>query len=245
MPWRPTKPRAGSRSTTGRGEQATPAGLGVLTEYAKNLDAQMKEIAENERPRAIKLIVDSASQVVRFASPYKKDALDMLQESTSRTRRSGPRTSSESPTKTPINQANEAIGSQDWPKAIALLKAAIRKADPTRNPDKANHARYLLAFCYYKNNQFYEADVLAEHLARRYPQGGLAAQASEIGMQSLADAYNTYTEIDRISDLDRLVSLATYTVETWPEKEQADTARMNLSQIYYGMGRYDEAIKVL
>ena len=144
-----------------------------------------------------------------------------------------------------VNQANEAIGSQDWAKAIGLLKAAIRKADPARNTDKANHARYLLAFCNYKNNRFYEADVLAEHLARRYPQGGLSAQASEIAMQSLADAYNTYTEIDRMSDLDRLINLATYTVETWPDKEQADAARMNLSQIYFGMGRYDEAIKVL
>ena len=144
-----------------------------------------------------------------------------------------------------VNQANEAIGSQDWVKAITLLKAAVRKADPVRNAEKANHARYLLAFCYYKNNQPYEADVLGEHLARRYPQFGLSAQASEIGMQSLADAYNTYTQIDRMSDLDRLINLANYMVETWPEKEQADAARMNLAQFYYGTGRYDDAIKAL
>ncbi len=47
------------------------------------------------------------------------------------------------------------------------------------------------------NKQYYEADVIAEHLARRYPQGGLSGKVTEIGMQSLADAYNTYTEIDR------------------------------------------------
>jgi cellulose synthase operon protein C len=227
-----------------RGEVATPAGLGVLTEYSKNLDAQMKEMSENERPRARKLIVDSASQVVRYASPYKKDALEMLKKykpSAALRAEDILRISYEDA----VNQANEAIGSQDWVKAIALLKAAVRKADPARSPDKANHARYLLAFCYFKNNQLYEADVLGEHLARRYPQFGLAAQASEIGMQSLADAYNTYTQIDRLSDLDRLINLATYMVETWPEKEQADAARMNLGQIYYGMGRYDEAIKSL
>jgi cellulose synthase operon protein C len=227
-----------------RGELATSAGLGVLTEYARNLDAQMKEIAENERPRAVKLIVDSASQVVRYASPYKKDALEMLKKYKPNAALKAEdilRITYEDA----VNQANEAIGTNDYAKAIALLKAAIRKADPARNIEKANHARYLLAFCYYKNNQFYEADVLAEHLARRYPQGGLSAQASDFAMQSLADAYNTYTEIDRISDLDRLVNLATYVVETWPEKEQADVARMNLSQIYYGMGRYDESIKAL
>ena len=119
----------------------------------------------------------------------------------------------------------------------------MRKADPNRNVDKANFARYTLAFCYYKTNRFYEADVLAEHLARRYPQGGLSDKATEIAMQSVADAYNTYTEIDRMSDLDHLINLATYTAETWPLKDSGDQARMNLGQIYFGMGRYDEAIK--
>ena len=156
----------------------------------------MKEISDNERPRAVKLIVDAASQVVRFASPYKKEALDLLKKykpSAALKAEDILRLSYEDA----INQANEAIGSQDWQKAILLFKAAVRKADPTRNVEKANFARYNLAFCYYKNNQLYEADVLAEHLARRYPQGGLSAKATEIGMQALADAYNTYTEIDR------------------------------------------------
>ncbi len=72
---------------------------------------------------------------------------------------------------------------------------------------------------------------MAEHLARRYPQGGLSPKATAIGMQSLAEAYNTYTEIDRRADLDRLVRLATYTAETWPDREEGDDARLNLGQI--------------
>ena len=51
-------------------------------------------------------------------------------------------------------------------------------------------------------------------------------------MQALADAYNTYTEIDRMSDIDRLVDLARYTAETWPDREEGDDARLNLGQIY-------------
>ena len=230
--------------TTAATSSATAAGLGVLIEYAKNLDAQMKDIADNERPRARRLIVDSASQVVRYASPYKKDALDLLKKykpSAAVRAEDIPRITYEDA----VNQADEAIGSQDWAKAIALLKAAIRKADPAAIPRRPTSPGYKLAFCYYKNNQLYEAEVLAEHLARRYPQGGVSPKSTEIAMQSLADAYNTYTEIDRLSDLDRLVNLAIYMVETWPEKEQADAARMNLSQIYSQTGRYDEAIEVL
>ena len=40
------------------------------------------------------------------------------------------------------------------------------------------------------NKQFYEAAVLAEHYARRYPQGGQGAKSTEIGMQAWADAYS-------------------------------------------------------
>ena len=99
-----------------------------------------------------------------------------------------------------------------------------------------------LAFCYYLNRQFYEADILAEHLARRYPKGGLSPRATAIGMQALADAYNTYTEVDRLADIDRLVQLAKYTAETWADREEGDDARYNLGQIHFGRGQYDQAI---
>jgi len=228
-----------------REERRSPAGLGVLIEQAKNVDAQMPGInAANERSRAIALIVEDASQVVRFASPYKKDALALLKKyrpsSAMRAEEVARLTYEDA-----VGKAEDAIGSHEWDRAIGLLQAAIRKADPTRDVDKANHARYELAFCYYTTQRFYEADVLAEHLARRYPQGGLSAKATEIAMQSLAEAYTNYTEVDRLSDLDRLLKLASYTAEAWPDREEGDDARMNLGQICLGMGQYDKAITAL
>ena len=141
-----------------------------------------------------------------------------------------------------VTQADEAIASRDWERAIALLRAATRKADPRRDIDKLNQARYNLSFCYYMNKQYYESNVLAEHLARRYPQGSLSPKATEIGMQALAEAYNTYTELDRAADLVRLIDLARYTASTWPDREQGDDAHLNLGLIYQGRGQYDQAI---
>ena len=92
------------------------------------------------------------------------------------------------------------------------------------------------------DKQFYEANVLAEHLARRYPRGGLSPKAVEIGMQALAEAYNTYTEVDRGADLENLINLAKYTTATWPDREQGDDAHINLGLIYQGRGQYDQAI---
>ena len=67
-------------------------------------------------------------------------------------------------------------------------------------------------------------------------------KAAAIGMQALADAYNTYSEIDRAGDLERLIDLAKYTAATWPDREQGDDAHLNLGMIYQGRGQYDQAI---
>jgi tetratricopeptide (TPR) repeat protein len=231
-------------ANTRREERRSSAGLGVLLELAKNIDAQMPEIASNERPRAIGQIVDATSQVVRFASPYKKDALALLKKyrpsSATRAEEVARLTYEDA-----VNKAEDAIGSQEWDRAILLLQAAIRKADPTRDIDKTNRARYELAFCYFTTKRYYEADVLAEHLARRYPQGGLSGPATKIGVQSLFDAYNTYTEVDRQSDLRGVISLATFAAETWPDREEGDEARLNLGHIYIGMSQFDKAIASL
>ncbi len=227
-----------------REERRSSEGLGVLIEYAKDLDAQLGGVAGKERERAVRLIIDSVSEVVRFSSPYKKDALALL-------KKYKPSAALKAEELVNLNyedavgKAEEAIGTHDWARAIALLNAAVRKADPLRNADKANMARYNLAFCYYMNKQFYEADVLAEHLARRYPQGGLSAKATQLAMQGLIDAYNTFTEFDRQSDLDRFIDVAEYTASTWPDREEGDEARMNLSQVYLELHKYDKAIGFL
>jgi outer membrane protein assembly factor BamD (BamD/ComL family) len=219
-------------------------GLGVLFEMARDVDAQMPGLPAAEQRRAARTIVDAVAQVVRYASPFKNESLALLKKykpsSAMRAEEVARLTYQDT-----ITRAEEALAEHEWERAIGLFKAAIAKADPRREIDNANYARYELAFAYYMNKQFYEADVLAEHLARRYPQGGLSAKATQVAMQALADAYNSYTEIDRISDIDRLVDLARYTAETWPGREEGDDARMNLGLIYTGRGEYDKAIEIL
>jgi tetratricopeptide (TPR) repeat protein len=224
-----------------RDDRRSREGMGVLLEMAKSIDAQMPEIAHADRPKAVRQIIDTLNQVVRFASPYKKDALALLKKykpSAGMKAEEIARLTYEDA----MGRADEAIAAQEWERAITLLKAAVRKADVVREIEKVNLARYNLAFCYYKNQQYAEADVLAEHFARRYPQAGLASKAADIAVQSLIEAYTTSKDGHRLSDLDRLVSVAEYTAETWPDRDEGDIARLYLGQIYLGRGQYDPAI---
>ena len=63
-----------------RDERRSPEGLGVLMELAKNIDAQIDQVSTADRPKAVSRIVDSVSQVVRFASPFKKEAMALLKK---------------------------------------------------------------------------------------------------------------------------------------------------------------------
>jgi cellulose synthase operon protein C len=224
-----------------RDEWRSKEGLGVMLELAKAIDGQMPEIDSSGRPKAVKEIIDTVGKVVRYPTPYKNEALALLKKYKPSAAVKAEEISKLA-FKDLMERADEAIASQEWDKAISLLKAAVRKADPIREVENLNLARYNLAFCYYLNKQFYEADILSEHLARRYPKQGLSPKATAIGMQSLADAYNTYTEVDRLADIERLVNLAKYTAETWPDREEGDDARYNLGQIHFGRGQYDQAI---
>ncbi|MDR3622563.1 MAG: tetratricopeptide repeat protein [Paludisphaera borealis] len=225
-----------------RDELRSREGLGVLFELAKNIDAQLTpETPANERQQASKKIVDALVQVVRYASPFKKESLEIL-------KRYKPNAAVQAQELSRLTfddavvQGEEAIASLDFGRAIAYFKAAVKKGDMVRGIDKVNLARYNLAFAYYMNKQYYEADVLAEHLSRRYPQGGLSPKASAIGMQSLIDAYNENKERDRVADLERFIDLAKYAAKTWADREEGDDARLNLGQVYLGRGQYDEAI---
>ena len=78
-----------------RDELRSQEGLGVLLELAKNIDAQMADRPSGRYRRArqkVKRIIDAVSQVVRYASPYKNDAL-ACSRNTSPPRPPGPRRS--------------------------------------------------------------------------------------------------------------------------------------------------------
>jgi tetratricopeptide (TPR) repeat protein len=214
--------------------------LGVRFELAKNIVAQLPEIAnEKDKADAVKRVTDELSQVVRYSSPFKAEALALLKKYKPNAG-AAPADVSKLNYDEAIARGEEAVAAEEWARAAALFRQAVRRAESARDVEKANTARYNLTFVYFRDKRYYEAAVLADHLARRYPQWGLSARAAEIGMEALAQAYNAL-KIDRTADLDNLVELAKYTADAYPDTDQGDSARMYLGQIDLGTGKYAEA----
>jgi len=222
----------------GRSKEA----LGVRLELAKDILAQLPGIeGEKDKVVALKRVTEVLSEVVRYSSPFKAEAVSLLKKykpSAAANATDVARLNYEDA----ISEGEQTLGVQDYDRAGALFRQAVRRAEGARDQDKTNYARHHLAFCYYRAKRFYECAVICDHLARRYPQAGLSPKSAEVGMAALAEAYNTYTDVDRSSDLNNLIDLGKYTAETYAETDQGDFAKVTLGQIYQGTGRYPEAI---
>jgi tetratricopeptide (TPR) repeat protein len=223
-----------------QGDRGSYERLGVQLEYAKDLLAQLPDATEAERAAATRLATDVLSEVVRYASPFKTEAIDLLRQYKPKSTLN-PKEVAQLNYENSMGQADQAMADQDWDRAIALLKNAVLKADPLKDIERANRARYNLAYCAFMAKRYYEAAAVAEFLARRYPKWELAIKATEIGMAALSYAYNTYNQVDPGSDLNNLIDLARYTAATWPQTDQADVAQVTMGDIFLGQGRYADA----
>ena len=216
------------------------SGLGVQLELAKALIALLPDMKDADKEEALRKAGARLDEVVRYFSPYKAEALELRQKFRPKTTLTDRQILAMSYEEA-MAQADSAMASHEWDRAIGLLKQAVRKADPAKDAPKANKARYFMAYCEYSANRYYDAAILAEHLARRYPKDELSAKATEIGLAAYTLAYMRYNRIDRESDLRRLRDLADYTASTWPDTDQGDGARVQIGEIEMGMGHYAES----
>jgi hypothetical protein len=226
-------------------EARTDLGLGVRMELVKNLFAQLPKADDSaERSAAVKKATDILTEVARVPSRHRREALALLQKYK-------PRAATNLTAMNNLNydqamaEGDDAAAAQDWLRAVALYRQAVRRADPARDVEKANKARFQWAQAALGAKHYYEADVLAEHIARRYPKSEQAPRAAEMGINALIEAYNAYRQIDWASDLDRIVSLASFAAEAWPDAEVADNARFVIGNVELMRGRFEEAAKAL
>ncbi len=219
-------------------------GLGVQLELAKNLLALTEGMNETDKEEATRKATDRLGEVVRYFSPYKPEALNLLLKYKPKTALSPSQIANLSYDDA-MAQADSAMSTHEWDRAISLFKQAVRRADPAKDAAKANKARYFLSYCYFSSGGYYEAAVLADHLAKRYAQREFSDKAADFGLAGYTMAYQSYTDFDRASDLKRLLEFAEYTSATWPETDQADSARVTLGEVHMGLGQYAEAAKAL
>lgn len=105
-----------------------------------------------------------------------------------------------------------------------------------------DQARYQLAAGHYAGEKFEECLTIAEQIAHEQPETPLAPRASSL---AVAAALSLYARAqDKQAALARLEKIAHEVIERWPERAEADDARIALGQASLVRGDLPQAVEV-
>lgn len=119
--------------------------------------------------------------------------------------------------------------SQLQAEAKECFRFALAHAPSDAKTDDLNVIRYCLAYLDWVAEDYYDAAVLGEFLARRHSDRPEAQRGAEIALKSYARLCTEASAKDeRKFETDRMASIADFITERWPKSPVADEAWMML-----------------
>ena len=109
--------------------------------------------------------------------------------------------------------------------------------------DQLNSIRYALCRLYYVNEDYYEAAVLGQFLARRYPSFAGARHAAQVAMASYYSLGKTAADDDFA--MHRMVETADHIAQQWPGQRETEEALALLVSLMVRQGDVAKAAEYL
>jgi hypothetical protein len=125
--------------------------------------------------------------------------------------------------------------------AVSYYEMALTFTDADTPVEQLQEVYYYLTFINYSRKQYYEAAVLGEYLARRYPSTNAARPCAKIALNCYQLLYNQAASGDREFEVLRLIDIAEYTINNWETSDEAKDARRRLVPYMIEAGRFDDA----
>ena len=132
--------------------------------------------------------------------------------------------------------------------AFSLFQRALAVADAKADPEKLNFARYLLCYFNYQKQNYYEAAILGEYLAKKFPDSANARPAARVALAALDAIYRQQKEAgdkDLSFEREKIFDLAGYVTNRWADLPEADLALDLLISFYINAGDYDKGVEIL
>ena len=137
----------------------------------------------------------------------------------------------ESKKKAPDSKANALY-------SLTTAQKFITKETPI---DDINVIRYLMCYLKFADNNYYDAIILGEFVCRRYPASAGARQCAKIALASYIKLFSENKSEDKEFESDRIVGIADYIVQKWPDQPEAEEALNTLIPFMIREGQLDRA----
>ena len=168
-----------------------------------------------------------------------KQALEQMQEATEGLKALPPNA------KKPATEPLERQANENKQIALHLLGRALSLADSKVSVDDLNSVRYYLCFLAWDSGRYYEAAVLGEFLATRYPDSVAGKQGAQIALAAYVRLMNEAKETDKAFEAAQLERMAETIFKRWPNQEEADQAALTLLDFYASQRNLEKALAAL
>jgi hypothetical protein len=125
---------------------------------------------------------------------------------------------------------------------------AMARAGVGANVEKLNQLRYWVCWFQYAKGNYYDAALLGDFLARKYPKASGALPGAQVAMASLDAIYRQHRQAgDNNATFagTQLNSLAAYVMKQWPNEPEAAAALEALIRFAIDEGNYDKVRKII
>ena len=268
LPWA-TKPRAAENKTLDFMQLKYYCAL-AYNERIKTLDeATQKNLITQGKNQGYKLAQEVASSP--YSGDYKKPAQEIANEL--RDREGGseePETFAEA-----LEKGKDAVSAMELMKtelksvppektdeisklkleidalraeAFQMLRMALTMVDDKvreESKDEIHLVHYYLCYLNWDMERYYDAAVLGEFRARRYPDSGGARPGANIAMAAYLRQYNDPDNRDKDFEEERVVDIAEYITRAWPDRTEADDAHNMLVNFAIQRNKVEEAVQYL
>jgi len=130
--------------------------------------------------------------------------------------------------------------------AEKYYRMALGMVTPETPAEDVNAVRYHLSILYLNAKRYYDAAVMGEFLANRYPQSTMARPGARVALGALAQLYNAAAPGPaRTAAHARMVAAADAITSRWPTSPEAGDAQATLVQIAIVEGRLEAAREYL
>jgi hypothetical protein len=232
-------------------EKAAPY-QGMVLEMAKlQIALAQKMTRQQEKRKLLRDVTAQLATLVKVDSEYRQEALLLRQELLAEIEGKQTALTFEEL----VAMGDDALAANDnntaldaFTRAQDLVKESKLAKDEAKRKTIAGRlaeARYRIAVQQFSAGKLEEALALANQIVKEDKEGPLAQNASGLAIAAGIQMYLAASEAERLKTIDRLKKITGFVLKTWPDKPEADDARMALAQVELSQGNAVAALEQL
>ena len=201
-------------------------------------DADQKKIADDNKKSMTK-VVKGLRDIMKINSSYQNEAILLYRKHA----KSGGEESTDAATfDEAVALADAAASNREYAEAVKSYERAVELQDQEKNQDRLAAVQYHLALAKRQLGDYSGSFAVANKFALEKPEAKLGPPAAVLAIDAALALRSAAAPADRPAAEQQLNGIVEYTIKTWPNRAEADDARIALGRLKTVQGDLPGAI---